>query len=175
MSCRWSHTGGMSLTGDPRRARDQSRHRQVVYWAATAVIVAECFGGGIYDLFRLRPFFPMLAQLGYPAYLSPMLAVAKFLAGTALLVPGFQRLKEWAYAGIMINMLGATVSWLAISHGPSDFVPPLAFAVITFVSWAARPAYRRLPSDSSLPSFTSAVRRVLHRSQPAQGDARYPP
>lgn len=130
------------------RVRSRSSPARIVYWVATGIVVAECLVGGTYDLFRLRPFFPILAQLGYPAYLSTILGIAKILAGIALTVPGFARLKEWAYAGIMINMLGAAASWVAIGHGPSGFIPPLAFAVIALVSWATRPPGRRLSRDA---------------------------
>lgn len=140
------------------------RHRWIVYWATTAVIVAECLVGGTYDLLRLRPFFPMLAQLGYPAYLATILGVAKILAGVALAVPGFARLKEWAYAGIMINMLGAAASWIAVRHGPSDFVPPLAFGAIAFLSWVTRPPGRRLGRDPDSSSVMAVARTAFgHR------------
>lgn len=118
--------------------------RQLVYGASTVIVVAECLVGGAYDLFRLPPFFPMLAQLGYPAYLATILGIAKIIVGIAIAAPRLPRLKEWAYAGVTINMLGAAASWLAIRHGPSDVTPPLLFAALTLTSWAARPASRRI-------------------------------
>lgn len=151
-------TSSAGRTPKFRPATSPSLRRRIAYWAATAVIVAECLVGGTYDLFRLRPFFPMLAQLGYPPYLSTILGVAKILAGVALAVPGFARLKEWAYAGIMINMLGAAASWVAIGHGPSDFVPPLAFGAIAFLSWVTRPPGRRLSRDLDSSSFMAVAR-----------------
>ena len=45
-----------------------ARPRTRVYWLLTTAVVAECLVGGAYDLFRLSPFFAMLAQLGYPNY-----------------------------------------------------------------------------------------------------------
>lgn len=117
--------------------------RQLAYGASTAVVVAECLVGGAYDLFRQPPFFPMLAQLGYPAYLATILGIAKIAAGIVIAVPRLPRLKEWAYAGVTINMLGAAASWIAVGHGPSDVIPPLVFAAFTLTSWATRPAQRR--------------------------------
>lgn len=122
-----------------------SKYR-LVYWSATGIIAAECLIGGFYDLLRLSPFFPMLAQLGYPAYLATLLGLAKIAGGVVIGAPRLPRLKEWAYAGVMINMLGATASWICIHHGFSDFLPPLGFAVLTLVSWATRPEERKLPS-----------------------------
>ena len=62
-------------------------------------------------MLRLDPFFPLLTQLGYPAYLATILGTAKILAGLVVAAPRLPRLKEWAYAGILINMLGATASY----------------------------------------------------------------
>ncbi|MEU6580149.1 DoxX family protein [Nocardia sp. NPDC046763] len=36
----------------------------------------------------------------------------KLLGSTAILVPGFSRPKEWAYAGMFFNMTGAFISHL---------------------------------------------------------------
>jgi uncharacterized membrane protein YphA (DoxX/SURF4 family) len=122
----------------------RSRHA-LIYWTTTGVIVAESLAGGTFDLFRLAPFFPTLTQLGYPAYLATILGTAKILAGVTLILPRLPRLKEWAYAGILINMLGAAASQIAVGNSPADCVAPLVFAGIALTSWAYRPAGRRLP------------------------------
>jgi hypothetical protein len=122
-----------------------SRRTAVIYWTTTGIIVAESLVGGAFDLFRLPPFFPTLTQLGYPAYLATILGTAKILAAVTLTLPGLPRLKEWAYAGILINMLGAAASQIAVGNGLGDCLPPLLFAGIALTSWACRPAGRRLP------------------------------
>ncbi|HRG79756.1 MAG TPA: DoxX family protein, partial [Cyclobacteriaceae bacterium] len=53
-------------------------------------------------------------QLGYPPYMLPFLGVAKLLGVIALLVPGFPRIKEWAYAGMFFDLTGAVYSGLAV-------------------------------------------------------------
>lgn len=138
----------MSATPHVAHALTRARRPATAYWTATAVIVTESLVGGAYDLLRLDPFFPMLAQLGYPAYLATILGTAKILAGLTLALPRLPRLKEWAYAGILINMLGAAASHLAVGNGPSDYLPPLAFAAIALTSWAYRPNTRRLPGPA---------------------------
>ena len=59
------------------------------------------------DVFRVPQALEMFAHLGYPAYLHPFIGVAKILAVITILVPGFPRLKEWAYAGLVIDLIGA--------------------------------------------------------------------
>jgi uncharacterized membrane protein YphA (DoxX/SURF4 family) len=119
------------------------------YWTATAVIAIEGAVGGAMDLLHLPPFFPVLLDLGYPAYLATILGIAKLLATLVIVAPRLPRLKEWAYAGIMINMLGAAASHLAVRDTPGDLVAPLAFAGIALASWALRPPTRKLEASEA--------------------------
>jgi uncharacterized membrane protein YphA (DoxX/SURF4 family) len=119
--------------------------RTVAYWIITAVVVAECVIGGAMDLFRMAPFYPAMIALGYPGYLATILGIAKILAAVVLLVPGLPRLKEWAYAGILINMVGAAASYVAARQSAAaTLVPPAVFAGLAIGSWALRPPARRL-------------------------------
>jgi AhpD family alkylhydroperoxidase len=119
------------------------RRRAVVYWITTAVVAAEAAVGGTMDVLRLPPFFTIMTQLGYPDYFSDILGVAKLLGAVAILAPRTPRLKEWAYAGIVINMTGAAASQLATGEGLGSLIAPLSFAALAVVSWACRPSERR--------------------------------
>jgi hypothetical protein len=125
--------------------------KAIAYWASTAIIEFELLVGGITDLVRGRavlvagePVVDILAQLGYPAYLLTIIGTWKLLAGIALIVPRFPRLKEWAYAGILFEMTGAAASWIAMGDKTAQFIAPLFFAVMATVSWALRPPSRML-------------------------------
>ncbi len=142
----------------------RSRWSAITYWTATVIIVTESLVGGTFDLLRLSPFFPMLIELGYPAYLATILGIGMILAAITLTLPRLPRLKEWAYAGILINMLGAAASQIAVGNGPGDYVPPLMFAAIALTSWAYRPATRGLPTLAHDPS-TAARIRILRDHQ----------
>jgi hypothetical protein len=56
-------------------------------------------------------------QLGYPLYIIPFIGVAKILGALVLFIPGFARVKEWAYAGLMFDLIGAMYSLLYIGGG----------------------------------------------------------
>jgi DoxX-like family len=118
--------------------------RTAAYWAVTTVVVGEAAVGGTMDLLRMAPFYPVLIDLGYPGYLSTILGTAKVLAAIVIAAPGLPRLKEWAYAGVLINMVGAMASHLAVRDSLGNLVAPAAFAVLALLSWASRPAGRRL-------------------------------
>ena len=121
------------------------------YWVATAMIEFELLVGGIADLLHGRallvvgpPVADFLARLGYPVYLLTIVGAWKLLGGIALAIPGFPRLKEWAYAGVFFEMTGAAVSWIATGNNTGEFIAPLMFAVFAMASWALRPPSRIL-------------------------------
>lgn len=120
------------------------KRRGGAYLAVTTVVVAECAVGGTMDVFRLPPFYPTLIALGYPGYLAPMLGLAKVGAAVVLAAPRLPRLKEWAYAGVVINMVGAAASQAATRHRFADVLVPSVFAGAALLSWALRPSPRRL-------------------------------
>jgi DoxX-like protein len=121
-----------------------SRLQRTAYWAATLLVAAEFGVGGVIDILHLQPFFATLLHLGYPAYFAVILGVWKVLGAITVLAPGLPRLKEWAYAGMIINLSAAIASTLVIGGGPGDLLVPLVFAGLVAVSWALRPPSRRL-------------------------------
>lgn len=88
------------------------------------------------DILRLPDAQAIFAHLGYPAYLLPFLGVAKVLAVIAILVPGFARLKEWAYAGVVFDLAGALYSHLNVGDPASTWLFPLIGLVLAFGSYA---------------------------------------
>jgi uncharacterized membrane protein YphA (DoxX/SURF4 family) len=115
-----------------------------LYWTTTALVTAEGVGGGLADLFRAPPFYPVMIDLGYPPYLATIMGTAKLIAAAIIVAPALPRLKEWAYAGILINMTGAIASHVAAHRSPTNAIAPAAFAVLALLSWAGRPRSRRL-------------------------------
>ena len=85
----------------------------------------------------------VVSRLGYPAYVLWILGIWKILGAITLIVPGFLRLKEWAYAGIVFELSGAAAS-LAACGRTGDLAPPLFLLALTLASWALRPPSRTL-------------------------------
>jgi uncharacterized membrane protein YphA (DoxX/SURF4 family) len=76
----------------------------------------------------------MHTELGYPVYFVPFIGWAKVLGVAAILIPGFSRIKEWAYAGLTFDLIGATYSIIAIGKADWAFmVLPLVLAVGSYV------------------------------------------
>ena len=120
-----------------------TKAKTIAYWVTTSLLVF-CMTGGVFELLSVRMTIDGIMKLGYPAYIIPVLGLGKVLAIVAILWPGFPRLKEWAYAGIFFNMVGATASHIANKDGSWILVVTVTIAALTLVSWALRPQSRRL-------------------------------
>src|SRR4051812_15907017 len=81
--------------------------KMIGYWVVTAFLLFNVLSGAVAELLQLKGNVEGMLLLGYPLYFMMIIAVWKVLGSIALLVPGFPRLKEWAYAGIFFNMTGA--------------------------------------------------------------------
>jgi hypothetical protein len=120
------------------------RARSAGYWLATAVVAGELGLGGVWDIARI-PFVRDLAvHLGYPSYFLVLLGSWKVLGAVALLMPRRALLKEWAYAGAFFIYTGAIVSHLTRGYDRGEVGLLAALTAATVLSWALRPASRRL-------------------------------
>lgn len=92
---------------------------KIFYWVFTIVMSALLGIGAIFDAISAPEAIQHVTEIGYPAYIVPFLGVAKALGIIAILIPGFQRIKEWAYAGLMYDVIGALYSHIAFGHDVS--------------------------------------------------------
>jgi hypothetical protein len=87
----------------------------ITYWITTALFSVFMIASGIPNLLSHPDSVAFLStQLGYPEYIIPFLGFAKIVGSLTLLVPGVPRLKEWAYAGLFYDLLGAAYSVVAL-------------------------------------------------------------
>ena len=66
--------------------------------------------------------------LGYPVYFISFISIAKLLGSLVLLIPGCDRIKEWAYAGLFFDLVAAIYSGIAVT---GKFDPMM----LTMVLW----------------------------------------
>src|SRR5262245_23502175 len=118
--------------------------KSIAYWMTTGMVVLAMFSGGIAELAHRPETINGMKQLGYPEYFVMILGFWKLLGSVALVIPGFPRVKEWAYAGIFFNMTGAAVSHLVCHDAAWHVGVTLGLAALTVASWALRPASRTL-------------------------------
>ena len=112
----------------------------ILYWVFTGLFGLLMLGSAIPDIIS----HPMAVQgmhveMGYPIFFVPFIGVAKALGVIAILVPGFPRLKEWAYAGLFFDLIGATYSLLCLGKPDWMFmILPLALATCSYVFYHKR-------------------------------------
>lgn len=109
---------------------------KIIYWIVTGLFLFFMLGSAIPDIIVM----PMAVEgmhdgLGYPVYFIPFIGVAKALGVIAILIPGFPRIKEWAYAGLMFDLIGAAYSMIALGTPFGQWAPVLLPLVLGFVSY----------------------------------------
>jgi hypothetical protein len=115
--------------------------RNIAYWASTGVIAAlMCFAAFTY-LSGGPQVVEGFARVGYPQQLRIILGIVKPLGAIALLIPGYLRLKEWAYAGFTYAWICAFVAHY-LSGQKSEAMFPVGLLVLLVVSYMTRPANR---------------------------------
>ncbi len=133
----------------PHSSTPSSRPYVIAYWVTTGLVVFELALGGAWDIMRVPQVRDLIEHLGYPPYFLLILGVWKLLGAAALAVPGFPRLKEWAYAGVVFDLTGAVASILISGLGSvGTLAYPLVMLGVAGASWALRPPSRRLKSKA---------------------------
>lgn len=129
-----------------------TKKHKVTYWVFTVLCLLPLAGSGI-GFLTLRPYtLEGMSHLGYPVYITRFLGLAKLLGVLAVLVGSFPRIKEWAYAGFVFNLLGAFYSHLLSGDGPKVFGPliVLCFTLLSYWYW------RKADFAESRPTYQSA-------------------
>ena len=100
----------------------------ILYWTFTGLFALVMLLSGIQNALVTPDSVAILKHLGYPEYIIPFLGVAKILGAIAIVLPGIPRLKEWAYAGLFFDLIGATYSAIMTD----GLQPPMAGMLIFF-------------------------------------------
>lgn len=123
----------------------QKRNR-IIYWIATIWLCLGLASTGIVQLMH-QPTgaggADSMAHLGYPRYLLTWLGILKLVAIIVLLIPKFQVMKEWAYAGCFFLMTGAIFSHFAAHDTIKEIFPAILLLLLTLVSYFFRPEQRK--------------------------------
>ena len=131
--------------------------RKAAYWTTTAfTALVPLLVGGTGNLLHVEPAVESVVSLGYPTYLLTVLGVCKIFGGAVLLAPRLPRLKEWAYAGLALDLAGASFSHAVTGHPAIRVIGPLVLLAIAGVSWALRPSSRTLVAPAPEPSSDPA-------------------
>lgn len=135
---------------------------KIFYWIFTGLFAFVMLGSAIPDIFSSPVAVEGIHKgLGYPLYFIPFIGTAKLLGVIAILVPRFPRLKEWAYAGLTFDLLGATYSIIAAGQPAgawSFMILPLALAACSYIFY-----HKKLSAE--LPAKQKNVSVVINDSK----------
>lgn len=94
------------------------------------------------DVLQVQGAVTLIHGLGYPTYLLFIVGWAKILGIIGILQRWWPFLREWAYAGLLIDTLGAFISHMFVGDPTSVYVVSIVAVILTLVSYALlRKAY----------------------------------
>ncbi|HNP47713.1 MAG TPA: DoxX family protein [Bacteroidia bacterium] len=91
---------------------------KIFYWITTVLFGGFMIFSAIPDVISSPDAVNLIHdQLGYPLYFVPFIGIVKLIGAVVLFIPGIPRLKEWAFAGLIFDLVGALYSLLCIGGG----------------------------------------------------------
>jgi DoxX-like family len=118
---------------------------RILFWIFTGLFCAMMLFSSGSEIASGKDAIAVMGVLHLPAYLLPFLGIAKVLGVIGLLIPNYPRLKEWAYAGFIFDLLGATYCMVAIG-GTIDkwgfMVIPLGLCVLSYIYYHKKAAFK---------------------------------
>ncbi|MDB5151340.1 MAG: DoxX family protein [Mucilaginibacter sp.] len=121
---------------------------KIAYWVFTILLIALMLFSAAGSFMTSPQGEAFAKHIGYPLYIFKFLAVAKILGVIAILIPGYPRLKEWAYAGFTFDLLGAMYSFFALNDPAAQWAPMLIVGLILI--FGSYIFYHKIESTKSL-------------------------
>ena len=118
--------------------------KTITYWSVTSVLTFILLFSGIGALTKQEFLIESMHNIDFPLYVMNILGTDYVLGAIAIIIPGFPRLKEWAYAGVVFAMTAALSSHISIGDTFANMVLPIVILLLTIASYVMRPNSRRL-------------------------------
>lgn len=111
------------------------KKNKIIYWVTTGLISLMMLFSA-YNYFQNPAVAEGFTKMGFPDFFRVELGIAKIIAALVLIVPQIpSRIKEWAYAGLGIVFISATIAHIANGDAVAMVISPLVFLVILAVSY----------------------------------------
>lgn len=107
----------------------------IEYWLITGLMCVFIALGAVIDVLKTDDAINFMKLLGYPEYLIRFLGVMKILGVVTVLIPKYPKLKEWAYAGLTFDTLGALYSHIANGDSLDLWLPALIGLILVLLSY----------------------------------------
>jgi hypothetical protein len=123
----------------------------LLYRTITWLFAALLLMAGITEAIAHESGKEIMRHLGYPEHVLHVLGAGKILAAVALVQRRFPTLREWAYAGVTFNLLGAFVARAAAGDSAGLVASPLIFLAVLFASYGLGKKAERLHHGKEQP------------------------
>ncbi|WP_426453009.1 DoxX family protein [Paenibacillus sp. S-38] len=136
---------------------------KIAYWIITLCTLLGFAISAFNEIAHSPKTFVETTQgLGYPAYFLTLLGTAKIIGILVLLVPKYYRLKEWAYAGLVIDCIAAFWSEMAVGNPMASIKSVVVFAFV-MLSYSLLLKMERGVNESYVkgPSVTNAGQKIV--------------
>ena len=118
--------------------KNTSKTKEILFWITTIIIAIAYFITGLGNLLSFSHIALDMAHLGYPVYFLKILGVWKILAAIVIVIPGIRRIKEWAFAGMMLDLSGASLSRYYSGDAWPTIVIPIGISILVTVNYVIR-------------------------------------
>ena len=108
---------------------------RIFYWITTGLFLLLMLFSSVSSLASRDKAVEFFNTINMPAYMISFLSVAKLLGVIGILVPGYPRIKEWAYAGLIFDLFGALWCNYAVGKSVGEWAPILFFIALGFISY----------------------------------------
>ncbi len=110
---------------------------KIAFWVSTVLFTIAMLPGAYLDFIKFPEAIAIFQHLGYPAYFSVIIGVAKFLGIVGIWQNKVRFLREWAYAGFAFELIGAAISHMALGDGLAQAAPAIVFFVVLLISYVS--------------------------------------
>jgi hypothetical protein len=109
----------------------------ILYWVFTGLFAAAMLFSSIGNVMMDDASVKFInGMLQFPTYMIPFLGVAKITGVIGILVPNLPRwIKEWSYAGLFFDLVGATYAIISIIGFNVQQIGMLMFFIPGIVSY----------------------------------------
>ena len=84
---------------------------KTLYWIFTILFALIMLATAIPNVMMSEDSVALIhTALGYPKYFIAFIGIVKLFGVIGILIPGFPRVTEWAYAGLFFDLASATIS-----------------------------------------------------------------
>ena len=108
---------------------------KILYWTITGLFALLLLLAGITEAVQHELGRQIMQHLGFPVHVMLIIGIGKILAAVALVQTKSQVMKEWAYAGVTFNLIGAFAARAYAGDSLGLILSPLIFLSVMFLSY----------------------------------------